>query len=263
MIAMPTWPISSSLWNAFFAFVWKVKRSRMVTICFKSHCNSSFLANWLSDRRFFWDFIRPACIGSCRQTSRRILQGVSAMDFVSLVIERVEDVSKARSLKEKVRDPFQPITKRAAIAAENVAVMNSLRLQGRTWIKFALMEKKLSELLKLVISDCHLVRYLYSKATPHCSRSRSFLCRKFYHDDSIMASSQAFILCDQLAGLSAIDFRYLYRYLPPGSIFSWALSPPHSFCFKQDGLVTTPTLAYDADIDVIDLTSFLSYKSKQ
>ncbi|CAF5114090.1 unnamed protein product, partial [Rotaria sp. Silwood1] len=61
---------------------------------------------------------------------------------------------------------------------------------GRTWIKFALMEKKLSELLKLVLSDCQLVR-------------------KFYHEDSIMTASQAFILCDQLAGLSAIDFRYL------------------------------------------------------
>ena len=50
------------------------------------------------------------------------------------------------------------------------------------------MEKKLSELLKLVISDCNLVR-------------------KFYHDDAILTSSQAFILSDQLAGLSAIDFR--------------------------------------------------------
>ena len=28
------------------------------------------LANWLSDRRYFWDFIRPACIGSCQQSSR-------------------------------------------------------------------------------------------------------------------------------------------------------------------------------------------------
>lgn len=51
------------------------------------------------------------------------------------------------------------------------------------------MEKKLSEYLKLVISDCHLVR-------------------KLYHDDSILTSSEALILCDQLAGLSAIDFRY-------------------------------------------------------
>jgi len=84
------------------------------------------------------------------------------------------------------------------------------------------MEKKLSELLKLVISDCHLVR-------------------KFYHDDSIMISSHAFILCDQLAGLNAIDF---------------------SFCFKHDGPIIAPILLNDAEIDVIDLTPFLSYKSK-
>lgn len=32
--------------------------------------------------------------------------------------------------------------------------------------------------------------------------------RKYYHDDSIMTSSNAFILCDQLAGLNALDFRY-------------------------------------------------------
>jgi hypothetical protein len=135
-------------------------------------------AGWISERRFFWDFIRPACIGSCRQS----------------IIERVEDVSHTRNLKDK----------------------------GRTWIKFALMEKKLSELLKLVISDCHLVK-------------------KFYYDDSIMTSSQAFILCDQLAGLNAIDF---------------------SFCFKHDGPIIAPILLNDAEIDVIDLTPFLCYKSK-
>jgi hypothetical protein len=134
---------------------------------------------WLSDRRFFWDFIRPACIGSCRQS----------------IIERVEEVSNTRNLKDK----------------------------GRAWIKLALMEKKLSELLKLVISDCHLVR-------------------KFYYDDSILISSQAFILCDQLAGLNAIDF---------------------SFCFKHDGLVIAPLLLNDSEIDVIDITPFLCYKSKQ
>lgn len=135
--------------------------------------------NWLSDRRFFWDFIRPACIGSCQQS----------------IVERVEEVSKSRNSKEK----------------------------GRAWMKFALMEKKLSELLKLVISDATLVR-------------------KFYHDDSIMISPHAFILCDQLAGLSAIDF---------------------SFCFKQDGLILAPILLNDSEIDVIDLTPFLSYRSKQ
>jgi hypothetical protein len=135
-------------------------------------------AGWISERRFFWDFIRPACIGSCRQS----------------IIERVEDVSHTRNLKDK----------------------------GRTWIKFALMEKKLSELLKLVISDCHLVK-------------------KFYYDDSIMTSSHAFILCDQLAGLNAIDF---------------------SFCFKHDGPIIAPILLNDAEIDVIDLTPFLCYKSK-
>ncbi|CAF2708770.1 unnamed protein product [Rotaria sp. Silwood2] len=134
---------------------------------------------WLSERHYFWDFIRPACIGSCRQS----------------IIERVEEISNTRSLKEK----------------------------GRAWIKFALMEKQLPELLKLVISDSHLVR-------------------KFYHDDSIMMSSQAFILCDQLAGLNTIDF---------------------SFCFKQDTPIIAPILLNDAEIDVIDLTPFLCFKSKQ
>lgn len=79
------------------------------------------------------------------------------------------------------------------------------------------MEKKLSELLKLIVSDCNLVR-------------------KYYNDDSILTSNQAFILCDQLAGLSALDF---------------------SFCFKQD----EPTTALETD--VIDLTPYLAYKSKQ
>ncbi|CAF2858309.1 unnamed protein product [Rotaria sp. Silwood2] len=139
--------------------------------------NFRMRANWLSERRCFWDFIRPACIGSSRQT----------------IIERVEEVSKTRTVKYK----------------------------GRTWIKFALMEKKLSELLKLVLSDCQLVR-------------------KFYYEDSIMTSSQAFILCDQLAGLSAIDF---------------------SFCFKQDGSIITPLLFNGSDIDVIDLTPYLYYNS--
>ncbi|CAF3572845.1 unnamed protein product, partial [Rotaria sp. Silwood2] len=40
---------------------------------------------WLSERHYFWDFIRPACIGSCRQS----------------IIERVEEISNTRSLKEK------------------------------------------------------------------------------------------------------------------------------------------------------------------
>ncbi|UJR33843.1 hypothetical protein I4U23_021266 [Adineta vaga] len=130
---------------------------------------------WLTGRQYFWDFIRPACIGSCRQT----------------IVERVEEVTNSRCIKDK----------------------------GRAWLKFALMEKKLSELLKLVISDCHLVQ-------------------KFYHDDSIMTSSQAFIICDQLAALNTLDF---------------------SFCFKKDGLM----MMNDSEIDVIDLTPFLSYKSKK
>ncbi|CAF0798126.1 unnamed protein product [Adineta steineri] len=136
-------------------------------------------ASWLTDRTYFWDFIRPACIGSCRKP----------------IIERVEEISNSRNSKDK----------------------------GRAWLKLALMEKKLSELLKLVISDCYLVR-------------------KFYHDDSIMTSSQVFIICDQLAALNAIDF---------------------SFCFKQDNLILAPLLLNDSEIDVIDLTPFLCYKSKQ
>lgn len=85
------------------------------------------------------------------------------------------------------------------------------------------MEKKLSELLKLTISDCQLAR-------------------KFYYDDSILTSNQAFILCDQLAGLSALDF---------------------SFCFKQDAPLLSPTVGNALDTDVIDLTPYLSYKSRQ
>ena len=71
------------------------------------------------------------------------------------------------------------------------------------------MEKKLSELLKLVISDCHLVRYIklcfWLKLT---HRFLFLFWRKFYHEDSIILSSQAYILSDQLAGLNALDFRY-------------------------------------------------------
>ena len=55
-------------------------------------------------------------------------------------------------------------------------------------------------------------RLSFSPVGPVCVRdfrsySSDFL-RKFYHDDLILTSSQAFILCDQLAGLNAIDFRY-------------------------------------------------------
>lgn len=34
--------------------------------------------------------------------------------------------------------------------------------------------------------------------------------RKYYHDDSIMTSSHAFILSDQLTGLTPIDFRLVF-----------------------------------------------------
>jgi hypothetical protein len=36
-----------------------------------------------------------------------------------------------------------------------------------------------------------------------------------------------------------------------------------SFCFKHDGPIIAPILLNDAEIDVIDLTPFLCYKSKQ
>jgi hypothetical protein len=73
-----------------------------------------------------------------------------------------------------------------------------------------------------------------------------------------MTSSQAFILCDQLAGLNAIDFRYSNHFVTHRS-----QKINFSFCFKQDGLVIAPLLLNDAEIDVIDITPFLCYKSKQ
>lgn len=82
--------------------------------------------------------------------------------------------------------------------------------------------------------------------------------RKFYYDDSILTSSQAFILCDQLAGLSAIDFRYLIDLILFKKQFLFS-----SFCFKHDGPIIAPLLLNNAEIDVIDLTPFLCYKSKQ
>jgi len=36
-----------------------------------------------------------------------------------------------------------------------------------------------------------------------------------------------------------------------------------SFCFKQDGPIIAPLLLNGLDTDVIDLTPFLSFKSKQ
>jgi len=74
-----------------------------------------------------------------------------------------------------------------------------------------------------------------------------------------MTSSNAFILCDQLAGLNALDFRYFNH-------INLNFKKNHrnfSFCFKQDGLIIAPILLNDAEIDVIDLTPFLCYKSKQ
>jgi len=61
------------------------------------------IANWLSERRFFWDFIRPACIGSCRQSSKNILKKIKFIYlFIFSVIERVEEVSNTRNLRDKV-----------------------------------------------------------------------------------------------------------------------------------------------------------------
>jgi len=74
-----------------------------------------------------------------------------------------------------------------------------------------------------------------------------------------MTSAQAFILCDQLAGLSAIDFRY-WKFAGiffPKKIYFF------SFCFKQDGSIIPPLLLNGLETDVIDLTPFLSYKSRQ
>jgi hypothetical protein len=65
--------------------------------------NGKFVvANWLSERRYFWDFIRPACIGSCRQASMIIMCRFILIYLNFLVVERVEEVSKTRGLKEKV-----------------------------------------------------------------------------------------------------------------------------------------------------------------
>jgi len=121
------------------------------------------------------------------------------------------------------------------------------------------MEKKLSELLKLVISDCHLVRYK-KKLQNSTQFFNKYSSRKFYHDDSIMTASQAFILCDQLAGLGAIDFRYFNSFV---RIHHKSFFSIFSFCFKQDGPIIAPILLNGSEIDVIDITPFLCYKSKQ
>ncbi len=60
------------------------------------------IANWLTERRYFWDFIRPACIGSCRQSGENGIKNIILISFVFLVIERVEEVSNSRNLKDKV-----------------------------------------------------------------------------------------------------------------------------------------------------------------
>jgi len=61
------------------------------------------IANWLTERRYFWDFIRPACIGSCRQSGENVIKNIILISFVVfLVIERVEEVSNSRNLKDKV-----------------------------------------------------------------------------------------------------------------------------------------------------------------
>lgn len=61
------------------------------------------IANWLSERRYFWDFVRPACIGSARQSSKYFMDIIILIFiFIYIVIERVEEVSKMRSIKYKV-----------------------------------------------------------------------------------------------------------------------------------------------------------------
>jgi hypothetical protein len=65
------------------------------------------IANWLSERRYFWDFVRPACIGSSRQSSKCEVNKIRLYIYLLyLVIERVEEVSKTKSIKDKVNIMF-------------------------------------------------------------------------------------------------------------------------------------------------------------
>lgn len=88
--------------NVFLIFEWEVMKKKS-----KNDWNVLFvcalIANWLSERRYFWDFVRPACIGSARQSSKYEIDDIGFIFIlIYLVIERVEEVSKTKSIKDKV-----------------------------------------------------------------------------------------------------------------------------------------------------------------
>lgn len=119
-----------------------------------------------------------------------------------------------------------------------------MALQGRAWIRVALMEKRLSEYISTALRDTRTTRSGQTDPT-FCNNSlstisvfvnssrRSFAqsCmtntirhvdgslfgltatisspdRRFYDDGAIMLREEATVLTGMLIGLSAIDFRY-------------------------------------------------------
>lgn len=76
-------------------------------------------------------------------------------------------------------------------------------------------------------------------------------------DDSIVSSSEGSVLCDRLAGLSAVDFRFDVS-VKTCRCLEQCDSLSFSFCFKS----SDSSSADVPSVDVIDLTPYLFYKSE-
>lgn len=116
-------------------------------------------------------------------------------------------------------------------------------LQGRAWIRVALMEKRLSEYISTALRDTRTTRSgqtdgptfwrstvdfqlnkksfcrIFHKNTMRHVDGSLFFClmadRRFYDDGAIMLREEATVLTGMLIGLSAIDFRYTHARLYP------------------------------------------------
>uniref|UniRef100_A0A3P9KQ72 RUN domain containing 3Aa n=1 Tax=Oryzias latipes TaxID=8090 RepID=A0A3P9KQ72_ORYLA len=134
--------------------------------------NTTGSGSWFSSdgQRSFWEYIRLAC-------SKVQNNCISS-------IENIENISTSRA---KARHPEY-----AAACECELSLTSLCFLQGRAWIRVALMEKRLSEYVSTALRDTRTTR-------------------RFYDDGAIMLREEATVLTGMLIGLSAIDFSFCLK----------------------------------------------------
>ncbi|NXA43547.1 RUN3A protein, partial [Eudromia elegans] len=90
-------------------------------------------------------------------------------------------------------------------------------LQGRAWIRVALMEKRMSEYISTALRDTRTTRWvspcphLCPCLCPPVPMAPASPCRRFYDDGAIMLREESTVLTGMLIGLSAIDFSFCLK----------------------------------------------------